>query len=178
MKKFLQLVMVCAGVGIVSLSTSCSTKDYDAGPTFPGRDTIKNSMRGDFTANINGVAFKAENKYASDITQGGVRSISISGVMDSYDKDPKNNQTISLYIANYTGPNTYVIQNGVAGSYINMEENVPTTYLAKTGDTVALIQITSDAGNLQGKFNFVVAPNGLGTADNISITDGSFDVPK
>ena len=178
MKKILQLVMVCTGVGIIAMSTSCSTKKYDADPSVPGRDTMKTYMRGDFTANINGVSFDAHTKYASDITVDGTRSLSIAGIMDSYNKDPETNQTISLSIANYTGPNTYPIQFGVAGSYISLDGGVPTTYLAKTGDTIASITITSDGSNLKGTFKFVVAPNGMGEADNISISDGAFDVPK
>ena len=178
MKKILQLVMVCAGIGIFALSsTSCST-EYDANPAIPGRDTMKNPMRGDFTATVEGVTFVANSKYVSDNTIDGVRTITISGTMDSYDKDPKYNQSISLAITNYNGPNTYPIQFGVSGVYVSREEGVAKTYLAKAGDTAAYITITNDAGSLSGSFNFVVAPNGLGTADNININNGSFNISK
>ena len=177
MKKIFQLALVCAGIGIVAASTSCSSV-YDATPSIPGRDTIKNALRGDFTATVDGVEFVGNAKYASDQTVNGVRTITISGVMDSKAKDPKTNQTISLSITNYEGPKTYPIQFGTAGSYIVQDEGVYTTYLAKTGDTMALINITKDQGNLEGTFNFVVAPNGMGTANNHSVTNGSFSVPK
>lgn len=177
MKKIFPLALVCAGLGIIAASSSCSSV-YDATPSVPGRDTIKNALRGDFTAVVDGVEFVANAKYASDQTVSGTRTITISGVMDSKAKDPETNQTISLSITNYEGPKTYPIQFGTAGSYIVMKDGAATSYLAKTGDTVALISITKDQGDLEGTFNFVVAPNGLGTADNHSISSGTFSVPK
>jgi hypothetical protein len=177
MKKIFQLALVCAGIGIVAASTSCSSS-YDATPSIPGRDTIKNALRGNFTATVDGVEFVANAKYASDKTVDGVRTIIISGVMDSKAKDPKSNQTISLSITNYEGPKTYPIQFGTAGVYTVQKEGVYTTYLAKTGDTMAMVNITKDQGDLEGTFNFVVAPNGLGTADNHNVTNGTFSVPK
>jgi hypothetical protein len=177
MKKIFQLALVCAGIGIVAASTSCSSV-YDATPSIPGRDTIKNALRGDFTATVDGVEFVGNAKYASDQTVGGVRTITITGVMDSKAKDPKTNQSISLSITNYLGPKTYVIQSGTAGMYTVKDDDVSTTYLAKTGDTMALISITKDQGDLEGTFNFVVAPGGMGTANNHSISNGAFSVPK
>ncbi|MFA6059400.1 MAG: hypothetical protein WC756_14435 [Taibaiella sp.] len=177
MKKIFQLALVCAGIGIVAASTSCSSV-YDATPSVPGRDTIKNALRGNFTATVDGVEFVANAKYASDQTVDGIRTITISGVMDSKIKDPKTNQSISLSITNYEGPKTYPIQFGTAGVYVVQEDGVYTTYLAKTGDTMALINITKDQGDLEGTFNFVVAPNGMGTANNHSIYNGTFSVPK
>lgn len=177
MKKILQLAFVCAGFGILTAATSCSSV-YDATPEIPGRDTVKNAMRGDFTAIVDGVNFVANWKYASDVTVDGVRTISLSGIMDSQTKDPTTNQTITLSITNYAGPNTYPIQMGTAGTYTVLDKGVATTYLAKTGDTTATITITGDQGNLKGSFNFVTAPNGLGEADNHPVTAGSFDVPK
>jgi hypothetical protein len=177
MKKIFQLALVCAGIGIVAASTSCSSV-YDATPSVPGRDTIKNALRGNFTATVDGVEFVANAKYASDKTVDGIRTITISGVMDSKAKDPKTNQAISLSITNYEGPKTYPIQFGTAGAYVVKKDGISTTYLAKTGDTVALINITKDQGDLEGTFNFVVAPNGMGTANNHSVSNGTFSVPK
>jgi hypothetical protein len=177
MKKNFQLALVCAGIGIVAASTSCSST-YDATPSIPGRDTIKNALRGNFTATIDGVEFVANTKYANDQTVGGVRTITISGVMDSQSKDPKTNTTISLSITNYQGPKTYPIQFGTAGTYIVQKNGVYTTFLAKTGDTLALVNITKDQGDLEGTFNFVVAPGGMGTANNHNVTNGTFSVPK
>lgn len=177
MKKIFQLAFVCAGFGILTMAASCSS-NYDATPDIPGRDTTKNAMRGDFTAIVDGVNFTANWKYTSDVTMNGVRTISISGIMDSKVKDPQTNQTISLTITNYMGPGTYPIQLGTAGMYTNMVDGVATSYLAKTGDSAAVITITADQGNMQGTFNFVTAPNGLGDADNHPVTAGSFDVPK
>jgi hypothetical protein len=176
MKKILQLGLVCAGIGIIALSSSCS-KDYNA-LAYPGQDTTKNTFRGSFSATIDGVAFSAENKVAYDNTNNNIRTISVSGVIDSYDKDPKTNQSLSLSITNYKGPGVYPIIQGTAGIYINQVNGTYTNYLAKTGDTLALIQITNDAGTIDGTFNFTVAPNGIGTADNHQITSGSFSVPK
>ena len=177
MKKILQLALVCAGIGIFAVSTSCSST-YDATPAVPGRDTMKNPLRGDFTAFVDGTNFVANSKYVSDQTSGGVRTITVTGVMDSKEKDPANNQTITLSITNYTGPKTYPIQSGTAGSYIVLEDGTPTSYLAKTGDTLALINVTNDAGSLEGTFNFVVAPNGIGTANNHTVSGGSFNITK
>lgn len=179
MKKIIQLTLVCASIGILWLSgASCST-EYDAAPGVPGRDTMKNYMRGDFTALIGTENYIADMKYVSDTKdENDIRSINITGIMYSFDKNPKNFQTISLSISDYKGPGVYPIQLGTAGTYIRTDENVPTQYLAKTGDTLALIQITQDRGNMVGTFNFVVAPNGIGEQDNHAITNGAFNVPK
>jgi len=176
MRKILQLGLVCAGIGLIAAASSCS-KAYNSGP-YPGQDTTKNTFRGSFTATIDGVPFSAENKYASDVTQNGLRTVTISGVMDSKAKDPSTNQSISLSISDYKGPGTYPIVFGTAGTYIVQDKGTPTSYLAKTGDTLALIQITNDAGTLDGSFNFVVAPNGIGESDNHVINNGAFSVPK
>lgn len=176
MKKIFRLALVCAGIGIVAASTSCSSV-YDATPSIPGRDTIKNALRGNFTATVEGVEFVANAKYANDQTVNGVRTITISGVMDSKAKDPKTNQTISLSITNYEGPKTYPIQFGTAGIYVVTKDGTPTTYLAKTGDTMAMISITKDQGDLEGTFNFVVAPNGMGSANNYKVNNGTFSIP-
>lgn len=177
MKKILQLAFVCAGFGILTAATSCSS-EYDATPTDPTKDTTKNAMRGDFTAMVDGVNFVANWKYASDKTVDGIRTLSISGVMDSKTKDPSSNQTITLSITNYAGPASYPIQLGTAGTYTVMDKGVTLTYLAKAGDTASMITITGDQGNVTGTFNFVTAPNGLGDADNHNIATGSFTVPK
>lgn len=178
MKKLLQLTLACAGVGIMWLSgTSCGT-DYNATPNMPGMDTMKNYMRGDFTAMLDGVNFIADMKYVSDVTTDGVRNISITGEMHSFDKNPKYFQTITLTISDYKGPNTYPIQFGVAGIYTKTEEGTPTPYLAKYGDSIAAITITQDGSVMEGSFNLVVAPNGLGNDDNHTITNGVFKVPK
>src|SRR6218665_3440054 len=118
MKKIFQLALVCAGMGIIAASNSSCSSVYDATPAVPGRDTMKNPLRGSFTATVDGVEFVANSKYVSDQTFGGIRTLTISGVMDSKAKDPKNNQTISLSITNYEGPKTYLIQSGTAGTYI------------------------------------------------------------
>jgi hypothetical protein len=181
MKKILQLSLLCATVGIGSLSlTSCSSSEYDATPEIPGRDTIKNDLRGEFTATVDGTNFIAEMKGARiHVSEEGIKSISIYGTMDSYNKDPETNQTIVLSIADYQGPNIYPIQFGNSGTYVVKEKDKPTrTYLAKTGDSALMIQITADNDNLEGNFNFVVAPDGIGDADNHSITSGKFTVPK
>lgn len=177
MKKIFQLALVCAGIGIITAATSCSTT-YDATPTIPGRDTIKTGLRGDFTATVQGVEFVANTKYVSDQTVSGVRVLTISGVMDSKAKDPKTNQTISLSITNYEGPKSYPIQFGTAGTYINMKESASSVYLAKANDTNNVITITQDGSEVKGTFNFVVAPNGIGTADNINVANGTFSIPK
>lgn len=177
MKKILQLALVCAGIGIFVGATSCSSV-YDATPEIPGRDTIKNPLRGEFTALVDGVNFVANSKYVSDQTVGGVRTLTISGVMDSKAKDPSTNQTITLTISNYAGPGAYPIQLGTAGAYITTFEGTSTTYLAKAGDTTAVISITQDQTDVKGTFNFVVAPGGIGTADNHSVYGGTFNIPK
>lgn len=177
MKRILQLALVCAGLGIIVAGTSCSSA-YDATPDIPGRDTMKNPLRGDFTAMIEGVYFVANSKYVSDQTVSGVRTLSITGIMDSKIKNPNTHQTITLSITNYNGPGTYPIQLGTAGTYINTDKGASATYLAKTGDTTALISITQDQTNVEGTFNFVVAPNGMGNADNFHVTSGAFNIPK
>ncbi len=78
---------------IFAAATSCSSV-YDAAPEIPGRDTIKNPLRGEFTATVEGIYFAANSKYVSDQTVGGVRTLTITGIMDSKIKDPSTNQTI------------------------------------------------------------------------------------
>jgi hypothetical protein len=177
MKKILQLALVCAGIGIYAASTSCSSA-YDAAPEVPGRDTMKNPLRGDFTALIETVGFVANAKYVTDQTFGGVRTLTISGVMDSKVKDPSTNQMITLTISNYGGPGVYPIQLGTAGAYIVTDKGEVTTYLAKTNDSAALINITQDQPNVEGTFNFTVAPGGMGNANNYHINSGAFNIPR
>jgi len=178
MKKILQLALVCAGIGLFAASfTSCSS-EYDATPQVPGRDTIKNPLRGTFTAVIDGETFVANSKYVSDKTVDGVRTLVVSGVMDSKIKDPKNNKSISLTITNYMGPGTYPIQMGTVGMYSVQDDGTYTHFLAKTGDETFVVTITKDQGDVEGSFNFVVAPNGMGTADNHTISNGAFSIPK
>lgn len=178
MKRVLQLALVCAGIGLFALSTSSCSSEYDATPAVPGRDTIKNPMRGDFTAVVDGGTFVANSKYVSDQTANGVRTLIISGVMDSKEKDPKNNQAISLTISNYMGPGTYPIQMGTVGLYTIQSDGTYTPFLAKTGDESFVITITKDQGDVEGTFNFVVAPNGMGNANNHTISTGVFSIPK
>ena len=176
MKKILLFGLVCAGVGIIALSSSCQ-KNYDA-LAYPGQDTTKNTFRGSFTAVVDGVAFSAENKYAHDTTISNIRTITVSGVMDSYDKDPKTNQSIAFTISDYKGPGSYYISPGVAGIYVNQVNGTYTTYIAKAADSANVITITNDAGTIDGTLNFAVAPNGLGTSDNHNVATGVFSVPK
>jgi|GEM_PF-639078 len=177
MKRILHLALICAGIGIFAASTSCSS-EYDATPQVPGRDTIKNPLRGDFTAMVDGLTFVANSKYVSDQTINGIRVLTITGVMDSPNKDPETNQTISLSITNYNGVGSYPIQLGTAGIYTVRKDGDPTVFQAKSGDSTAMITITSDQGNVTGNFSFVVAPNGMGTANNHVIAGGTFDIPK
>jgi len=177
MKKLLQIALICGGVGLIAAASSCSST-YDAYPDVPGRDTIKNTMRGDFTATIDGVHFAADVKTVVDTTIDGVRSITLSGNMFSWDKNPKSYQNLTLSIADFQGPNTYQIQLGVAGTYIVVEEGEPYARYAKNDGDEAYITITSAGDKLEGTFQFVVAPNGLGNDNNANITSGKFSVPK
>lgn len=177
MKKIIQLVLVCAGIGIMAASTSCSS-NYDATPTVPGKDTIKNPLRGDFTAMVDGQSFIANSKYVSDKTENGVRTLTVIGYMDSPNKDPEKYKSIALSITNYNGPGNYPIQLGTAGLYLIVDKTVQTPYLAKAGEEAHTITITSDGDNVEGTFNFIVAPNGIGTADNHTISEGKFNIPK
>jgi len=178
MRKILQLALICAGFGLVAASgTSCSTA-YDATPAVPGRDTIKNPLRGTFTATLDGVEFVANAKYVSDQTVNGVRTLTVTGVMDSPNKDPETNKTLSFTITNYEGPKTYDISSNVVGMYIYKEKNVATTFLARNGEPEWTVTITNDVGNIEGTFNWVVAPGGIGTADNHNVNNGSFSISK
>lgn len=177
MKKFIQLAFVCLGIGVLSASTSCSS-NYDATPEVPGKDTIRNPFQGDFTAVVNGVNFIAETKGYQDATVGGVRVLTVYGVMNDAKKNPNSNQSINLSINNYNGPGLYYIQSGVAGVYTILDNGTPKVYLAKANDSANLIQITADGDKVEGTFNFVVAPNGLGDDDKQNISDGKFSIPK
>lgn len=177
MKKVLQLALVCLSIGLLSASTSCSS-NYDAAPEVPGRDTIRNPFQGDFTAVVNGINFIADSKGYQDATVGGTRVLTVYGIMNSSNKNPRYNTSINLSINNYNGPGIYTIQPGVVGTYIVLDDGTPKPYLAKAGDTTSIIQIVADGDKIEGKFNFVGAPDGLGEADNQRIADGSFSIPK
>ncbi|WP_118976177.1 hypothetical protein [Taibaiella koreensis] len=178
MKKILQLAVLCAGIGLFAVSSSSCSSQYDATPQVPGRDTIKNPLRGTFTAVVDGETFVANSKYVNDATVNGVRTLMVSGVMDSKAKDPKNNKAISMTITNYMGPGTYPIQMGTVGLYAVQSDGTYTNFLAKTGDETFVVTITKDQGDVEGTFNFVVAPGGMGTADNHTISSGTFSIPK
>lgn len=177
MKKFIQLAFVCLSIGVLSASTSCSS-NYDAAPDVSGKDTIRNPMQGDFTAVVNGLNFIADTKGFQDATVGGIRVLTVYGVMNSPKKDPKYNTSINLNINNYNGPGVYVIQPGTLGTYIVLDNGTPRPYISKAGDTTSMIQITADGDKIEGNFNFVAAPNGLGEADNQNVAEGKFSIPK
>jgi len=179
MKKIFPLALIFAALAVFSVS--CSTK-YDASPQVPGKDTTRNPFQGDFTATINGVQFTADTKYFTDQSHDNIRSISISGVQDNYDKDPTTNKTIVITIPDYTGPHAYAVDGGFSGgataTYIVMDSGVVTTYMAKPNDTLSVVNITNGGDKWEGTFNLVVAPNGTGDDDNYTITNGSFSIPK
>jgi hypothetical protein len=177
MKKFIQLAFVCLSIGVISASTSCSS-NYDAAPEVPGKDTIRNPMQGDFTAVVNGINFIADTKGYQDATVGGIRVLTVYGIMNSPKKDPKYNTSINLNINNYNGPGVYTIQPGILGTYIVLDNGTPKAYISKAGDSASYIQIVTDGEKIEGKFNFIGAPDGLGGADNQSIADGNFSIPK
>lgn len=179
MTKFLRLALYCAGLGIIVASSSCSS-EYDPTPGVPGRDTIRNAFLGDFTAVVDGVQFVANTKYYSDNTTDNIRTLSISGVMDSKIKDPDSNQTISLAIFDYQGPNTYPLtQAGVTASYILKKEGKSTVYSASSLSEDSYITITADGDNIEGSFRFLTT---FGTdtlsGGNIMITNGQFSIPR
>lgn len=178
MKKFFYLALVCVSIGLLSASTTSCSSNYDAMPDVPGKDTIRNPLQGDFTAVVNGINFIADSKAYQDATVGGVRVLTVYGIMNGVKKDPKYNTSINLSISNYNGPGVYIIQPGVMGTYIVLNDGVPNAYLSKAGDTTAMIQITADGENIEGKFNFTAAPNGMGEADNQSVAEGYFSIPK
>lgn len=168
---------MCAGLGLALFTSSCGD-DYDAYPTVPGKDTMRNPMLGDFKATVDGVEFIADSKYISDVTTDGVRSVVITGVMDSYNKNPKSNTTITLNITHYEGPNTYPIGWNNIATLIKLEDGVTRVYKAKAEGDESYISISADADRLQGSFKFTVAPDGVGNVDTIPITSGEFNIPK
>ncbi len=177
MKKILQLALVCLSIGLLSASTSCSS-NYDAAPDVTGKDTIRNPFQGDFTAVVNGINFIADSKGYQDATVGGIRVLTVYGIMNSANKNPLYNTSINLNINNYNGPGIYTIQPGTIGTYIILDNGTPRPYISKAGDTLSLIQITADGEKIEGKFNFVAAPDGMGNADNQNIAEGAFSIPK
>lgn len=176
MKKFIQLAFVCLSIGVLSASTSCSS-NYDATPEVPGKDTIRNPFQGDFTAVVNGVNFIAETKGYQDATVGGIRVLTVYGIMNSANKDPKTNTSINLSINNYNGPGVYYIQQGVAGVYNVLNNGTPSSFLAKV-DSANLITVSADGDKIEGSFNFTATPDGTGDVNQQSIADGKFSIPK
>lgn len=175
----LRLACLFAGVGLLALATTSCSTSYDASPDVPGKDTIKNFLRGEFTALVDGVQFTADMKQFSDNTTEGVRSLGIVGNQFSYNKDPKNYSVITLTINNYTGPNTYLIDRSITnGGYSSVIDGLTSIYFAKAGDSLSTITITNDGDKVEGSFNFIVAPNGSGEADNHVISSGSFSIPR
>ncbi|PSK92765.1 hypothetical protein [Taibaiella chishuiensis] len=176
MKKFIQLAFVCLSIGVLSASTSCSS-NYDATPDVPGKDTMRNPFQGDFTAVVNGVNFIAETKGYQDATVGGIRVLTVYGIMNSANKDPKSNTSINLNINNYNGPGVYYIQQGVAGVYTILNNGTPTAFLARV-DSANMITVTGDGDKIEGSFNFTVTPDGLENPNQQNIADGKFSIPK
>src|SRR5690606_35755086 len=116
MKNMFRLASLIAGIGLLTFSfTSCSS-DYDATPDVAGKDTMKNTLRGEFTAVIDGMPYTAQNKTYQDQTIEETRSLTIVGSHFAAATKGKDGQVITLNIHNYTGPNSYVIDwstNGV-----------------------------------------------------------------
>ncbi len=177
MRKIVQLALTCAGLGLFTGATSCGT-DYDATPEIEGKDTIKNRLRGEFKAMIDGVQFIADSKVIQDYMVNDMRTISLSAVQDNYNKDPKIFSSITISISNYVGPGEYPIRFDVAGVYTNVDSSGTHSYYAQASDSsLSVINITSDADKLEGTFSFVTKSTGTGGAP-IYITNGSFNVPK
>src|SRR5690606_39135005 len=140
--------------------------------------TMKNTLRGEFTAVIDGMPYTAQNKTYQDQTIEETRSLTIVGSHFAAATKGKDGQVITLNIHNYTGPNSYVIDWSTNGVYTHIVEGEPTNYISKSGDSLSYIIITNDADKIEGSFQFNVAPNGSGNADNHVIANGSFSIPR
>ncbi len=174
----LRLASIFAGIGFFALTAVSCSSTYDATPDVPGKDTIKNTMRGEFTAVVDGVPFSADLKTFEDHTIEEIRNLVVIGEQFNYDRDPNFGKSISISISNYAGPNTYLIDWSTVGTYANIENGEISFYQAKAGDSLASVTITQDGDRLEGTFNFIVAPNGTGDADNHVIAEGKFSIPK
>jgi len=176
MKKI--LLLACAVLGMNLCFTSCSS-DYDASPEV-NNSGVRNPLQGTFTATINGVPFIADEKYFSDTSINGIRSISVAGLSYNPDKNPEKNTTVSLFIPDYNGAHSYMVDGmSSSGMYTIKDSANIMNFVAVTNDTLSMITITSDGGSLEGNFNFKVVPSGSNpNHDTITIAEGNFSIPR
>jgi len=180
MKRFLQLSLLLAGISWMTATTSCQ-KEYNA---TTADDTIKtrNPFQGTFTCTINGEIFTADSKTFSDVTVEGVRTLSLSAMRYNYDRDPQIYKVMTFTITPYEGTKGYPISGwGVSAVYMDVQKNPADTrtYNAKVIDESSNINMTSDATNFTGTFNFELKPVGSSNDSfNLKVTNGTFDLPK
>jgi len=166
-----------AVIAIAFFMSSCSTT-YDATPQIPGKDTIRNPFQGDFTATIDGEQFTANTKYITDMSNDGMRYVSISGQQFNYNMDTTRYKIITLSIFDYQGPKTYYLNEGVSGIYSNIDSNITTNYTTAQSDTLSAITITSDQASWQGQFNLMVIHTSDTEKDTMYLSNGQFNIPK
>ena len=160
---------------------SCSTT-YDATPTIPGKEKIRNPFQGDFTAMLNDENFTANTKYVYDTSTNDIRLLAISGQQYNYNRDTTRYKTISFSIFDYKGPKTYFLNQGISGVYSNIDSNITYNFstVSAANDTLSSITVTSDQARYIGTFNLMVVQPavGVGIPDTIYISSGQFDIPK
>ena len=176
MKKNALLSIVLIAVALIW--GSCSTA-YDATPTVPGKEKIRNPFQGDFTAMLNADHFTANTKYVYDSTSNGIRLLAIMGQQYNFNMDTTRYKTISFSIFDYKGPKTYFLNQNVSGIYSNIDSNLTYNYATTTfnSDTLSSVTITSDQASYIGQFNLMVVEAG-GNNDTIYISAGNFNIPK
>lgn len=159
--------------------SSCTNKNYDATPTIPGKENIRNPFQGDFTAMINGNHFTANTKYVYDSTSNGIRLLAIMAQQYNYNMDTTRYKMISFSIYDYKGPKTYFLAQNAAGIYTDVDSNVTYNYttVSPASDTLSAVTITTDQSSYQGTFNLMMVQTGNIT-DTVFISSGQFNIPK
>lgn len=166
-------IIACFGL----LFSSCAT-DYNATPENTDKGEVRNDFQGDFRAIIDTVDYLAELKYYTDNTVEGIRSITVSGVMQSKKRDPETFQNITLMISNFEGPGIYPIDGLTTATYLNSVEGEKYLYIAKQEMEENTITITDVDSKIEGSFNFTVEGGEEGQNRLLDIKGGSFSIPR
>lgn len=177
MKKRNALLSI-ALIAVALFMGSCSST-FDATPTIPGKEKIRNPFQGDFTAMVDATPFTANTKYVYDSTLNGYRLLAILGHQYNYNMDTTRFKTISFSIFDYKGPKTYFLNQNLNGTYTNVDSNLTYNYatVSASADTLSAVTITSDQASYQGTFNLMMVEPGTPN-DTVYISSGQFNIPK
>jgi hypothetical protein len=185
MKKvlFASLFAACASIGL----SSCMNGDYDANPngTNSGANPLNTGgtggtggggATGNITCKVDGTTYTFSGKWGA---------VGSQRVMSGSMSDNGTGRTAGVTITNYTGAKTYNLATEGSGNYSFFPMSNPSDATTYSTASVAApgtgtVTVTSDGNDrMKGTFSFTASKlMGSGNPASVTVTDGTFDLPK